>query len=174
MESALTPKTYNNPTTGQLNTIIIIKIKNRRCNPNHSVDSNIVSNETVGNFNIIHSPIKVDNKKSKVDKVSSSNSHVSNIKLKRTSNNIRLTKTNIINRRNNIEVNNGNTSSEKHKDNDVNKLNDHNILDRTKLNNSSINKSKIVRSTSNAYNITNIYTSNEKEDSQIKDLTDVY
>ena len=35
-------------------------------------------------------------------------------------------------------------------------------------------KSKIVRSTSNAYTITNIYTSNEKEDSQIKDLTDVY
>ena len=89
---------------GTLESIIIIKFKDRECNPNNTVDHNSVSKETLGNVNFIHSPTKVNNTKSKEDKVSSSNPNVSNIKSKGIINNIRMTKTKVINNGNNIEA----------------------------------------------------------------------
>ena len=49
-------------------------------------------------------------------------------------------------------------------------MHDQTILDRTKLNNNGINKSKIVSSTSNEYNNNTIHNSTKKENDQIKDL----
>ena len=59
-----------------------------------------------------------------------------------------MTETKVINNSNHTEANNGEDILEKHKDN-VNLLHDQIILDRTQLNNTSINKSKIVTSTGN-------------------------
>ena len=98
-------KPYNNPMIGTLlESIIIIKLKDRKYNPNNNVDHNTVSKETLDNVTIIHSPTKVNNTKSKEDKVSSSNLNVSNIKSKGIINNIRMTKTKVINNGNNIEA----------------------------------------------------------------------
>ena len=89
-----------------LESIIIIKFKDRECNPNNTVDHNSVSKETLGNVNFIHSPTKVNNTKSKSDKVSSSDPNVSNFKSKIPLNNIRMTRTKVINNSNHIEANN--------------------------------------------------------------------
>lgn len=71
---------------------------------------------------------------SSVDNAFSSDSNVSNGKLKRTINDVKMTTNNIINNNNSIEANNGKIVSKNHKDNDVNKLNsDHSILGRKNL-----------------------------------------
>ena len=59
-----------------------------------------------------------------------------------------MTETKVINNSNHTEANNGEDILEIHKDN-VNLLHDQIILDKTQLNNTSINKSKIVTSTGN-------------------------
>ena len=61
-----------------LESIIIIKLKDREYNPNNNVDLNTVSKETLGNVNTIHSPTKVINTTSNGDNVSSSDPNVLN------------------------------------------------------------------------------------------------
>ena len=95
-------KPYNNPTIGTSESIIIIKLTDRKCNPNSNVDHNTVPNEALGDVNRIHLPTKINNMKSKADKVSSVNPNVSNIKSKKRLTKIRITKTKVINNSNSI------------------------------------------------------------------------
>ena len=120
-------------------------------------------------------PTKFNNTNSNIDDKLSSDSNISNTKLKRKSYDIKMNiNSNIINNRNNLVVENGKIGLDKHKENDLNKLNDHKILCKKIFNNNNINKSNIVNSNSNECSMNgNIKTSTKKDNIQIQDLNEL-